>query len=53
MAELNVQIKRKSRFWLYVLLIAVLGAVIFFLLNKDNTLTSDKAPNESVEVAPK
>jgi hypothetical protein len=51
MADLNVQVKRKSRFWLYVLLIAVIGFIIYFLLNKDNTLTSDIAPTDFVKVA--
>ncbi|MEJ7559442.1 MAG: hypothetical protein WKF66_14125 [Pedobacter sp.] len=52
MADLDVQVKRKSRFWLYVLLIVVLGGIIYFLLNKNNTFTSDKAPTDSVEAAP-
>ena len=50
MADLSVQPKRKSRFWLYVILIIIIGAIAFFLFNKDNTMTSDKAPTDSVEV---
>lgn len=52
MADLNVQKKRSSNFLLYVILIAIIGIAIYFFLNKDNTMTSDKAPTDSVEVAP-
>jgi len=50
MADLNVQRKRSSKFWLYVVLIAIIGAVVYFMLNKNNTMTSDKAPTDSVNV---
>jgi len=52
MADLNVQKKRSSKFWLYVLLIAIICLTIYFFLNKDNTMTSDNAPSDSLEVAP-
>lgn len=42
MADLNVQPRRKSRFWLWVLLIIVIAGLLFFYLNKDNQETSDK-----------
>jgi hypothetical protein len=52
MADLNVQKKRGSRFWLYVILIAIISFAVYFFLNKDNTMTSDKAPTDSVRVTP-
>jgi len=48
MAELNVQPKRKSQFWLWVIIIFVLGLLLFFFLNKDNTETSDKVENDTI-----
>jgi hypothetical protein len=52
MADLNVQKKRASKTWLYVVIIAIVAIAIYFFLNKDNTMTSDKVPQDSVEVAP-
>jgi len=52
MADLNVQKKKSSKFWLYVILIAIVSLVLYFFLNKDNTMTSDKAPTDSVTEAP-
>ena len=52
MADLNVQKKRSNNFWLYVIIIAIIGIAIYFFLNKDNTMTSDKTPTDSIEVAP-
>lgn len=52
MADLNVQKKRGSKFWLYVILIAIISLAIYFFLNKNNTMTSDNAPLDSLEVAP-
>jgi hypothetical protein len=52
MADLSVQKKKGSKFWLYVLIIAIIAIAIYFFLNKDNTMTSDKAPIDSVEAAP-
>jgi len=52
MADLNVQPKKKSQFWLWVMIIFVLGLLLFFFLNKDNTETSDKIENDSVYTQP-
>ncbi|WP_256007576.1 MULTISPECIES: hypothetical protein [Pedobacter] len=42
MADLSVQPKRKSNFWLWVIIIFIIGALLFFFLNRDNTETSDR-----------
>jgi hypothetical protein len=48
MADLDVQPRRKSQFWLWVFIIFVLGILLFFFLNKDNTETSaDKVDNDT------
>ena len=48
MAELDVQPKKKSHFWLWVIIIFVLGTLLYFFFNKDNTQTSDKIPQDTI-----
>ncbi|EDM36903.1 hypothetical protein PBAL39_18554 [Pedobacter sp. BAL39] len=48
MAQLSVQPKRKSKFWLWVLLIFIIGIIAFVFFNRNNTETSDTPPQDTV-----
>ncbi|TDQ10936.1 hypothetical protein [Pedobacter metabolipauper] len=52
MVDLSVQPKRKSKFWLWVLLIIIAAGLTYFILNKDNNTTSDKVIRDSTGVSP-
>jgi len=50
MATLNVQPKHKSLWWLWLIIILVGIAIVYFSIHKDDHKTSDKIIKDSTTV---
>jgi hypothetical protein len=52
MATLNVQPKNKSLWWLWLIIILFVIAIVYFAIHKDDHKTSDKIVTDSTVTTP-